>query len=275
MRLSRRRARATSTAALEAFGLAALADIPAAYLSAGQKRRLGLARLLLAERPLWLLDEPTVSLDTAAQEMLASAVTAHRARGGLVVAATHMPLGLRPIPRAACSAPWPTPHERILASFVRRDLSLAWSDGGAVGVALGFYLMVVTLLPLGIGPDLDLLARIAPGVLWVALLLSALLSLGRMFESDLEDGSLEVLATGPLPLEGVAAAKSLAHWLTTGLPLDGARAGAGPAAQPAAGGLRHARRQHAGRHAGDQLPRRPSARRSPCARAAADCCWPC
>ena len=75
------------------------------------------------------------------------------------------------------------------------------------------------MLPLGLGPDLNLLSRIAPGVLWVALLLAALLSLGRLFETDYEDGSLEVLATGPLPLEAVAAAKSLAHWLTTGVPL--------------------------------------------------------
>jgi heme exporter protein B len=103
--------------------------------------------------------------------------------------------------------------------LVRRDLLLAWKEGGTIGVALGFYLMVVTLLPLGIGPDLNLLSRIAPGVLWVALLLAALLSLGRMFEGDLEDGSLEVLATGPLPLSAIAAAKSLAHWLTTGVPL--------------------------------------------------------
>jgi heme exporter protein B len=105
--------------------------------------------------------------------------------------------------------------------LARRDLTVAWKEGGTVGVALGFYLVVVTLLPLGIGPDLNLLRRIAPGVLWVALLLAALLSLGRMFETDLEDGSLEVLATGPLPLEAVAAAKSLAHWLTTGVPLTG------------------------------------------------------
>jgi heme exporter protein B len=105
--------------------------------------------------------------------------------------------------------------------LVRRDLLLAWREGGALGVALGFYLMVVTLLPLGIGPDLNLLTRIAPGVLWVALLLAALLSLGRMFETDLEDGFLEVLATGPLPLEAVVTAKSLVHWLTTGVPLTG------------------------------------------------------
>ena len=103
--------------------------------------------------------------------------------------------------------------------LVRRDLLLAWREGGTVGVALGFYLVVVTLLPLGIGPDLNLLTRIAPGLLWVALLLAALLSLGRMFETDAEDGSLEVLATGTLQLEAVTAAKSLAHWLTTGVPL--------------------------------------------------------
>ena len=108
---------------------------------------------------------------------------------------------------------------RPFLELVGRDLRIAWKEGGAIGVALGFYVVVVTLLPLGIGPDLNLLTRIAPGVLWVALLLAALLSLGRMFETDLEDGSLEVLALGPLPLEAVAAAKSLAHWLTTGLPL--------------------------------------------------------
>src|SRR6478672_497274 len=70
-------------AALRAFGLAALRDIPAAYLSAGQKRRLGLARVLMAARPIWLLDEPTVSLDSAALGMLAAAAAAHLAAGGL------------------------------------------------------------------------------------------------------------------------------------------------------------------------------------------------
>jgi heme exporter protein A len=86
-------ARARIDRALCAFGLAHLGDIPAGYLSAGQKRRLGLARVLLAERPIWLLDEPTVSLDTAAQALLAAAVDAHVTAGGLVVAATHAALG--------------------------------------------------------------------------------------------------------------------------------------------------------------------------------------
>ena len=103
--------------------------------------------------------------------------------------------------------------------LVARDVRLAFAGGGSAATALGFYLIVVALVPLGIGPDLALLARIAPGVLWVALLLAALLSLPRMFEVDHEDGALEVLATGPLPLELVVVAKSLAHWLTVGLPL--------------------------------------------------------
>lgn len=81
--------------ALAAFGLEALRDIPAGYLSAGQQRRAGLVRLLLAPRPIWLLDEPTASLDQAGQEALAVAVNTHLAGGGLVAAATHMPLGFR------------------------------------------------------------------------------------------------------------------------------------------------------------------------------------
>ena len=88
--------RAGVTAALEHFRLAELAPIQSGYLSAGQKRRLGLARLLLAKRPVWLLDEPAVSLDTASQQLLAEAVGRHLAEGGIVVASTHQPLGFAP-----------------------------------------------------------------------------------------------------------------------------------------------------------------------------------
>jgi heme exporter protein A len=80
--------------ALEAIGLDDISSVPAGYLSAGQKRRLGLARLLLAKRPLWLLDEPTVSLDAASLAWLARAMQAHLDGGGILVAATHAPLGL-------------------------------------------------------------------------------------------------------------------------------------------------------------------------------------
>ena len=104
-------------------------------------------------------------------------------------------------------------------ALVRRDLKLAVREGGAIGTALGFFLVVVSLMPLGLGPDLNLLARIAAGILWIALLLAALLSLNRIFEADYEDGTIDVLATGRLPLELVAGAKALAHWITTGIPL--------------------------------------------------------
>jgi heme exporter protein B len=104
-------------------------------------------------------------------------------------------------------------------ALLARDLKLSWREGGAIGTALGFYLVVVALTPLGLGPDLNLLARIAPGVLWIALLLAALLSAGRIFANDYEDGSLDLLTTGSLSLPLVVAIKSLAHWLTTGVPL--------------------------------------------------------
>jgi len=117
----------------------------------------------------------------------------------------------------------PTPPKqsatRAALALVTRDLRLAVRQGGALGTALGFYLVVVAMLPLGLGPDLALLGRIAAGVLWVALLLSALLSLPRMFETDLEDGTLEVIVTSPLPLEVISALKALVHWLTTAVPL--------------------------------------------------------
>ena len=108
---------------------------------------------------------------------------------------------------------------RAALALLIRDVRLAFREGGAIGVALGFYLVVVAITPLGLGPDLNLLSRIAPGMLWVALLLAALLSADRIFHNDYEDGALDVLATGPLPLELVAAVKSLAHWVTTGIPL--------------------------------------------------------
>jgi heme exporter protein B len=104
-------------------------------------------------------------------------------------------------------------------ALLTRDIALAWREGGAIGVALGFYLVVVAITPLGLGPDLNLLARIAPGILWVALLLAALLSADRIFHNDYEDGALDVLTMSALPLPVIAAIKSLAHWLTTSVPL--------------------------------------------------------
>ena len=106
-----------------------------------------------------------------------------------------------------------------MRALVLRDIRLAIRAGGGFGLGLAFFLMVAVLVPLGVGPEGALLARIAPGILWVGALLACLLSLDRMFALDFEDGSLDLLAVSPLPLEGVAAMKALAHWLVTGLPL--------------------------------------------------------
>ncbi len=100
-----------------------------------------------------------------------------------------------------------------------RDLRLAVRAGGGFGLGLAFFLIVVTLVPFAVGPRTGLLAAIASGILWLGALLACLLSLDRIFALDWEDGSLDLLATAPLPMEGTVSVKALAHWLTTGLPL--------------------------------------------------------
>lgn len=103
--------------------------------------------------------------------------------------------------------------------IVRRDLRLALLQGMDSLMAVMFFVIAVVLFPLGVGPESNILARIAAGVIWVAALLASMLSLERLFETDFEDGSLELLSLMPLPLEAVVMAKVTAHWLTTGLPL--------------------------------------------------------
>lgn len=106
-----------------------------------------------------------------------------------------------------------------MMAVITRDLALAFRAGGGFGLALAFFLIVVTLVPIGIGPDTDTLRIIAPGILWIGALLSCLLSLDRIFQLDWEDGALEALATSPLPFETLALAKAIAHWIASALPL--------------------------------------------------------
>ena len=106
-----------------------------------------------------------------------------------------------------------------MKALLIRDLRLAVRAGGGFGLGLAFFLIVVVLVPLGVGPEREILSTIAPGIIWVAALLAALLSLDRIFALDFEDGALALLATSPLPLEGAALAKAISHWITTGLPL--------------------------------------------------------
>jgi heme exporter protein B len=105
------------------------------------------------------------------------------------------------------------------AALVVRDLRLGLARRGELFNPLFFFVLVVTLFPLGVGPDPSVLRLLAPGVVWVAALLATLLSAERMFRSDFEDGSLEQLLLGPQPLALLVFAKTLAHWLLTGVPL--------------------------------------------------------
>ena len=106
-----------------------------------------------------------------------------------------------------------------LAALLVRDMRIAVRVGGGAMIGVLFFVVVVTLTPFAVGPDLALLKRIGPAILWLAALLASLLALDRLFASDHEDGSLDLILTGRAPLELVIAAKGLAHWLTTAIPL--------------------------------------------------------
>jgi len=103
--------------------------------------------------------------------------------------------------------------------LVKRDLALAFRQGMDSFMVVAFFVIAVVLFPFGVGPEVNTLAKIAAGTIWVAALLSSMLSLERLFQTDYDDGSLELLALAPVPLEVTVLAKVVAHWLTTGLPL--------------------------------------------------------
>jgi heme exporter protein B len=106
-----------------------------------------------------------------------------------------------------------------LGALLVRDLRLAVRVGGGALIGVLFFLIVVTLVPFAIGPDLALLARMGPAILWLGALLASLLALDRLLAIDHEDGSLDLILTARVPLELAVSVKALAHWLTTGLPL--------------------------------------------------------
>jgi heme exporter protein B len=257
---------ASPEAALAAVRLDSLAGLPAAYLSAGQRRRLSLARLLVVYRPIWLLDEPTATLDADGQASLAQIMRDHLAFGGIIVAATHGPLGIdgarelrlsggQPgcgaglasspgargeeqgvgdaspgrsrlaagrIPGQPNSSPQAAKRATVLKSLAAifvRDVTIALRVGGGALMGVLFFLAVVTLIPFALGPDLALLRRVGPAVLWLGALLASLLALDRLFATDQDDGSLDLIVAGGPPLELAVGAKAAAHWITTGLPL--------------------------------------------------------
>jgi heme exporter protein B len=106
-----------------------------------------------------------------------------------------------------------------MKALLIRDIRLALRAGGGFGLGLAFFLIVIVMVPFAVGADTGLLSKIAPGVLWIGALLACLLSLDRLLALDFEDGTLDLLATAPLPIEAALSVKALAHWITTGLPL--------------------------------------------------------
>ncbi|WP_372873342.1 heme exporter protein CcmB [Shewanella sp.] len=110
-------------------------------------------------------------------------------------------------------------YRQAFFTVLKRDLKIAVRHRGDIFNPLLFFVMVVTLFPLGIGPEPQVLTRIAPGIIWVAALLASMLSLERLFKADYSDGSLEQMLLSPQPLYLTVLAKVLAHWLLTGVPL--------------------------------------------------------
>jgi heme exporter protein B len=108
---------------------------------------------------------------------------------------------------------------RALSAILRRDLALGFRQGGGAAAALSFILAVLVMVPLAIGPDQNLLQRLAPGIMWLTLLLAVLLTAERIFQQDYEDGTIDALVSSPYPLELLVCCKAIAHWLGTGLPL--------------------------------------------------------
>ena len=106
-----------------------------------------------------------------------------------------------------------------MIALLQRDLILAVRAGGGFGLGMAFFLIVVILVPLGIGPDMEILSKVSVGILWVGALLACVLSLDRIFSLDYDDGTLELLLTSPIPLEAMVTVKAFSHWITTGLPL--------------------------------------------------------
>jgi heme exporter protein B len=202
------------SASLEAVGIGHAADLPAAYLSAGQRRRLSIARLIAVKRPVWLLDEPTSALDTSGQAMLAGLMDAHLRSGGIILAATHgaaRDFGAGPADRGGGMT--------ALAALIRRDIGVGLRAGGGALIGVLFFVSVVVVMPFALGPDLALLKRIGPAILWLGAMLASLLTLDRLFTADQDDGSLDLIAMSRTPLELSCAAKALAHWIAAGVPL--------------------------------------------------------
>ena len=203
--------------ALAGFDAANFADMPVQLLSRGQRRRLALTRLLLAPAPsLWLLDEPNTGLDQDSQTRLETAIATHLVAGGAVIAATHIEMA-----RSAAKDPSGTGViiMRPFIAQISRDLDIAWQNRQDVVVMLGFFIIIIALFPLAIGPKSAMLQSLGIPIIWIAALLSSLNGFDRLFAQDVRDGWLDQISLSALGLGWYALAKAVSHWLTASLPL--------------------------------------------------------
>ena len=263
--LSRRAAALTVEAALDKVGLGGIGHLPFGYLSTGQKRRAAIARLLVSHRPIWLLDEPTAGLDARigggvrGADERASRRWRDRGGGDAPAAGDRRGQGAGVGDGGECDSSPTDVHgsaDRMTALFFR-DLRLGIRAGGGALTGVLFFLAVIATIPFAVGPDLNLLARIGPAILWIGALLASLLGLDRLFQADREDGSLDLMILGRPPHAGADRVRQMPG------ALDGERAAAGrrravarPVHEHRARGHRRGDADAAGRHAGHHLHRR-------------------
>ena len=194
---------------LDAFGLRGLVDRPVRSLSAGQKKRLSLTRLMMDDAPLWLLDEASASLDKEGQELLRAQIARHRGADGIVIAATHDEENIQDAQHFddGCAV-----MKKFIA-LLHHEMRLQARQKSEWAGLLLFFVIIVILMPFALGPEPDILQRLAPGLIWLAALLMSLLSLDHLFVQDARDGTLNEMLTSPLPLTAVVFAKMLGQIL--------------------------------------------------------------
>ncbi len=199
------------------IGLKGHEDLPSKHLSQGQKRRVALARLLANDASVWILDEPFTALDVAAVQLLQDVIRRHVENGGMAIITTHQEVAM--IGEHTRTITLGQSMLEPLFWIIRRDLTIAMRRRADVFTTLIFFAIVVSLFPLGIGPEPNTLRLIAPGIVWVGALLASMLALEQIFSADHRDGTLEQMLLTPQPVALLVAGKVLAHWLVSGVPL--------------------------------------------------------
>ncbi len=214
---------------LTTVGIVQLADIQTSQFSAGQARRLALARLLCIPADIWLLDEPTTSLDRAGQQWLAALITAKRTTGGIVIMTSHAQHAVPVSANLVCTIhhqPCPSPATRVntrnyhsALALTKYNLLTTVRAAAAWLTPLLFFTIALTLFAIAAGPDIRVQQTLAPAIIWVTALLAILLSIDTLFRTDMANGTIDLLLTSPYSPTLAVGSKIFSHWLAYCLPL--------------------------------------------------------